>query len=142
MKRAQALPIDGVVIVSLDIPVIEGVLVVTDATRLPDASSRVRPDLQLDDLVREWISIRRPRPHTIVTMRLAVRTFKSLIGDVPVADIGHRELFDFRDMLSVIPNCRTTAENATPLEDIYPSWLAEVGDRPRLLPTSIRQPAQ
>lgn len=53
--------------------------------------------------------------------------------------IGHRELFDFRDMLAYIPTDRTAAERAISLETIYPRWLASSRERPRLLPTSIRQ---
>ena len=102
------------------------------------ASSRLEPSLTLDDLLTRWISARRPVPHTIYTTRLSVETFKVLIGDLLIKDICLADMFDFRDMLALIPSARTREEIATPLEENFRIWMADRNDRPKLAPTSIK----
>jgi hypothetical protein len=99
---------------------------------------RLRPDLKLDELVDLWITARSPSVHSEYTTRLAVRTFKTLIGDLVVKDISHDYMVDFRDMLALIPAVQTWAERSAPLEHMFPVWMADVSDRAKLTPPSGR----
>lgn len=102
------------------------------------AGGRLAPSMTLDDLVERWISARSPVSHTVYTTRLSVETFKVLIGDLLIKDICLADMFDFRDMLALIPSARTKVEIATPLEVNFRKWMADRSDRRRLAPTSIK----
>jgi len=95
--------------------------------------------LNFDELVRLWAEAKRPREKSRYVIQLAVDTFKSLIGDIPVERIGHEEIFDFRDMLAIFPAVRTPRERKMSAKSLYRARLRKQDGRPTLTPTTIRK---
>jgi hypothetical protein len=66
-------------------------------------SGRLQLDMKLGELVERWAKARNPSLKTNHSVSVAVKEFVTLIGDLPIGEIRHEEMFDFRDLLALLP---------------------------------------
>ncbi|TXC71219.1 site-specific integrase [Sphingomonas ginsenosidivorax] len=86
-------------------------------TRPRATSSRLRPNLRLKELYREWKAGNEPRPQTAGEYEAAVDDFIDFAGDVPVSTIDADLLYDYRDEAAKLPATMPRADRSLPFTD-------------------------
>jgi integrase len=100
-------------------------------------SGRLQPDMKLEELVERWTKARNPSPKTLHSVVTASKEFVALIGDLPIGDICHEEMFDFRDQLSLLPVARSAFDRELGPVALIERYEIGEDDRPRIAPTTV-----
>ncbi len=77
-------------------------------------SSRLRPNLRLKALYREWKAGNEPRPQTAGEYEAAVDDFIDFTGDPTISMIDADMLYDYRDEAAKLPASMPRADRALP----------------------------
>lgn len=81
------------------------------------AQSRLRPNMRLKQLYREWKDGREPRPQTALEFEVAVDDFIDFAGDIPVSTIDADLLYDYRDAAAGLPASMPRADRRLPFTE-------------------------
>ena len=76
--------------------------------------SRLRPNMRLKQLFREWRDGNEPRPQTALEYEAAVDDFIEFAGDIAVSTIDPDLLYDYRDEAGKLPASMPRADRALP----------------------------
>jgi integrase len=100
-------------------------------------SGRLQIEMKLGELVERWAKARSPSLKTNHSVTVAVKEFVALIGDLPIGEIRHEEMFDFRDALALLPVGRGEKDRALGPAALIELFESGEDDRPRIAPTTV-----
>jgi integrase len=93
--------------------------------------------MKLAELVEHWIAARNPAPKTAASTRRVARYFVSLLGDLGIGEIGHVQMFDFRDALALMPRNLTRLERTCSFRYLAARFADGNDPRPKVAPTTV-----
>lgn len=76
--------------------------------------TRLRPNMRLKQLFREWQAGNEPRPQTVGEYEAAIDDFIDFAGDVAVSTIDPDMLYDYRDEAAKLPASMPRADRTLP----------------------------
>jgi integrase len=93
--------------------------------------------MKLGTLLDRWAKARSPSSKTLHSVSVATKEFVALIGDLPIGEIYHEEMFDFRDQLAFLPASRSRLDRALGPLALIERYECGDDNRPRLAPTTV-----
>jgi hypothetical protein len=103
-------------------------------------ASRLRPEMRLRELLDAWSRARSPAPKTLDGASRAIEQFIDLFGDIAASEIVADDLFDYRDMVAVLPRRLSTGERAQGFAKLVAHYSEASDPGPRVaLSTVIKQ---
>ena len=80
-------------------------------------NSRLRPNMRLKQLFREWQEKKKPRPQTALEYEAAIDDFIDYAGDIAVSQIDTDLIYDYRDEAALLPASMPRLDRSLPFRE-------------------------
>ena len=80
-------------------------------------NSRLRPNMRLKQLFREWREKKSPRPQTALEYEAAIDDFIDYAGDIAVSQIDTDLIYDYRDEAALLPASMPRIDRTLPFRE-------------------------
>lgn len=101
----------------------------TRARKPQSAQSRLRPEMRLMELFAEWKASTAPTAQTAHEYEQAARDFIDFVGDIPVAEIVHDDLLNYRDEALNLPKSMPKRDRELPFTERVAKHAGTAGPR-------------
>lgn len=99
-------------------------------------ASRLRPNMRLKQLFREWKDGNKPRPQTALEFEAAIDDFIDFAGDISISMIDPDLLYDYRDEAANLPSSMPRSDRLLPFRERVAKHAAT---KPKCSPPTLKK---